>query len=135
MQYPYGITLDEASIRWAAAEGVSETIITAVLLLHERSVDEVAAKLRPDELARVVRFVSRCPSLLSLRDASRSSQSYAPAAAAKNQRLDSSAAQYRARKVRTDTEIGPMRENMRIALSMMRRSHAAKRGDRCKAYR
>src|SRR6516225_10969620 len=61
MQYPYGITLDEASIRWAAAEGVSETIITAVLLLHERSVDEVAAKLRPDELAHVVRFVSRCP--------------------------------------------------------------------------
>ena len=47
MPNPYGITLDEASVRWAAAEGVSETIITAVLLLHERSVDEVAAKLRP----------------------------------------------------------------------------------------
>jgi hypothetical protein len=57
----YGITLDETSIRWAAAEGVSETIIAAVLLLHEKSVDEVAAKLRPGELAHVVRFVSRCP--------------------------------------------------------------------------
>jgi len=44
---PCGITLDEASIRWAAGEGVSETIITAALLLHERSVEEVAAKLRP----------------------------------------------------------------------------------------
>src|SRR5262245_5300980 len=61
MPNSYGITVDEASIRWAAAEGVSETIITAVLLLHERSVDEIAAKLRPDELAHVVRFVSRCP--------------------------------------------------------------------------
>jgi hypothetical protein len=58
----HGITLDEASIRWAAAEGVSETIIAAVLLLHERSVDKVAAKLRPDELQNVVRLVSRCPS-------------------------------------------------------------------------
>ena len=62
MPNPYGITLDEASIRWAAAEGVSETIIAAVLLLHEKSVDEVAAKPTPDELAHVVRFVSRCPS-------------------------------------------------------------------------
>ena len=62
MPNPYGIKLDDASIRWAAAEGVSETIIAAVLLLHEKSVDEVAAKLRPDELAHVVRFVSRCPS-------------------------------------------------------------------------
>ncbi len=50
MPNPYGIVLDEASIRWAAAEDVSQTIIAAVL----RSVDEVAAKLRPDELAHVV---------------------------------------------------------------------------------
>ena len=62
MPNPYGIKLDDASIRWATAERVSETIIAAVLLLHEKSVDEVAAKLRPDELAHVVRFVSRCPS-------------------------------------------------------------------------
>ena len=46
----------------AAAEGVSETVIAAVLLLHERSVDELAAKLRPDELGHVIRLVSRCPS-------------------------------------------------------------------------
>ena len=59
MTNPYGITLDEASIRWAAAEGVSETVITAVLLRHERSVDEVAAKLRPDELAHVVNLRPR----------------------------------------------------------------------------
>ena len=61
MPNPYGITLDEASIRWAAAEGVSETIIAAVLLLHEKSVDEVAAKLTSDELGHVIRLVSRCP--------------------------------------------------------------------------
>ena len=59
MPNPYGITLDEASIRWAATEGVSEMIITAVLLLHERSVDEVAAKLTPDELGHVIRLVGR----------------------------------------------------------------------------
>ena len=68
MPNPYGITLDEASIRWAVAEGVSETIITTilllVLLLHERSVDEVAVKLKlkTDELQNAVRLVSRCPS-------------------------------------------------------------------------
>jgi CO/xanthine dehydrogenase Mo-binding subunit len=38
---PYGITLDEASIRWAAADGVSETVVATVLLLHEHSVDEI----------------------------------------------------------------------------------------------
>ena len=59
MTNPYGITLDQASIRWTAAEGVSETITTAVLLLHERSVDEVAAKLGPDELAYVVNLRPR----------------------------------------------------------------------------
>ena len=45
MPNQYGITLDQAFIRWAAAEGVSETIIAAVSLLHEKSVEEVAAKL------------------------------------------------------------------------------------------
>ena len=63
MTNPYGITLDLASIRWTAAEGVSETITTAVLLLHERSVDEVAAKLRPDELAHVVKLRPRIDEL------------------------------------------------------------------------
>jgi len=61
MKNRFGLLLDAQDARWATAEGVSETIIAAVLLLHEKSVDEVAAKLRPDELAHVVRFVSRCP--------------------------------------------------------------------------
>jgi hypothetical protein len=56
MPNPYGITLDEASIRWAAAEGVSEPIITAVLLLHEESVDEVAAK-QADNLKPVLSII------------------------------------------------------------------------------
>jgi hypothetical protein len=63
MPNPYGITLDSASIRWAAAEGVPEVVIAATRLLHERSVDEIASKLRPDELEQVVtgaKAVSRC---------------------------------------------------------------------------
>ena len=35
----FGIALDQAWLRWAAAEGVTETVIAAVSLLHERSVD------------------------------------------------------------------------------------------------
>jgi hypothetical protein len=60
---PYGITLDSASIPWAAAEGVPKVVIAATRLLHERSVDEIASKLRPDELEQVVtgaKAVSRC---------------------------------------------------------------------------
>jgi hypothetical protein len=30
---------------WAAAEGVTGTVIAAVSLLHERNVDEIAGKL------------------------------------------------------------------------------------------
>ena len=41
-EFRTGIALDDASLRWAAAEGVSETVIAAVLLLHERRVDEIA---------------------------------------------------------------------------------------------
>ncbi len=33
MGNPYGIALDDASLRWAAAEGVSETVIAASSLL------------------------------------------------------------------------------------------------------
>ena len=58
----FGIALDQAWLRWAAAEGVTETVIAAVSLLHERSVEEVAGKLTPEELADVTRLVSRCPS-------------------------------------------------------------------------
>ena len=57
----FGIALDQASLQWAAAESVSENVIAAILLLHERSVDEVAGKLTPAELADATRLVSRCP--------------------------------------------------------------------------
>jgi len=58
----FGIALDQASLRWAVAEGMTETVIAAVSLLHERSVEEIAGKLTPAELADVTRLVSRCPS-------------------------------------------------------------------------
>ena len=62
MSNRFGIALDQALLRWAAAEGVTETVIAAVSLLHERSVEEIAGKLTPAELADVTRLVSRCPS-------------------------------------------------------------------------
>jgi hypothetical protein len=62
MTNAFGVELHSESVRWAAAEGVSETVIAAVLLLHERSVDEIASKLRPDELEQVIKLVGRCPS-------------------------------------------------------------------------
>jgi hypothetical protein len=51
----YGVTLHPDALRWAAAERVSENVIAAVLLLHHRSVEEVAAQLSGSELERVIR--------------------------------------------------------------------------------
>jgi len=65
----YGVTLVPAAVRWAAAEGMSETIITAVLLLHEQSASGIASKLDASELEHVIRLVGRCPSWLSARNA------------------------------------------------------------------
>ncbi len=48
-------------MRWAAAEGVSETVIAAVLLLHERSVEEIAPELSATELEQVIKLVGRSP--------------------------------------------------------------------------
>jgi hypothetical protein len=62
MTNAFGVVLDSASVRWAAAEGVPETVIAAVLLLDERSVDEVASKLRPGQLEQVIKIVGRSPS-------------------------------------------------------------------------
>src|SRR5262249_52242003 len=45
---------------WAAAKGVSEDIIAAVLLLHERSVEEIAPKLTAVELEQG-KLVGRSP--------------------------------------------------------------------------
>jgi hypothetical protein len=46
MTNAFGVVLDSASVRRAAVEGVTETVIAAVLLLHERSIEEIASKLR-----------------------------------------------------------------------------------------
>jgi hypothetical protein len=62
MTNAFGVVLDSASLRWAAAEGVPETVIAAVLLLDERSVDEIASKLRPGQLEQVIKIVGRSPS-------------------------------------------------------------------------
>ena len=48
-------------LRWAAAEGVSEDVIAAVLLLHERSVDEIVPKLSAAALEQVIKLVGRSP--------------------------------------------------------------------------
>jgi hypothetical protein len=62
MSNAFGFLLDDASVRRAAVEGVPETVIAAIYLLHERSVDEVESKLTPSELGHVIRLVGRCPS-------------------------------------------------------------------------
>jgi len=61
MTNPYGITLDQASLRWAAAEGVPESVIAAICLLGEKSVDEIVARLTTVELEQVIRIVGRSP--------------------------------------------------------------------------
>ena len=58
---PYGITLDDASLRWAAAEGVSESVIAAICLLDEKSVGEIVARLTTAELEQVFEIVGRSP--------------------------------------------------------------------------
>ena len=62
MANPYGITLDDYSLRWATAEGVPESVIAAICLLPVRSVDEIVARLSPVELGQVVNIVGRSPS-------------------------------------------------------------------------
>jgi hypothetical protein len=62
MTNAFGVVLDSAGMRRAAAEAVPETVIAAIYLLHERSVADIVAKLRPGELEQVMRLVGRCPS-------------------------------------------------------------------------
>ena len=57
----FDIRLHPDDVRWAAAEGVSETVVAAVLLLHERSVDEIVPKLSVAELEQVIKLVGRSP--------------------------------------------------------------------------
>jgi hypothetical protein len=59
----FGVPLHPEDVRWAAAEGVSETVIATVLLLHERRVDEVVPKLSAVELEQVIKLVGRSPSV------------------------------------------------------------------------
>jgi hypothetical protein len=59
----FGIDLHTESVRWAAAECVSEDVIAAVLLLHEHSVDEIAPDLSAIELEQVIKLVGRSPRL------------------------------------------------------------------------
>ena len=74
MTNAYGITLDSASLRQAAIEAVPETVIAALCLLPERTVDEIVGKLTFRELKQVIKLVGRCPScyrsgtLAALRD-------------------------------------------------------------------
>jgi hypothetical protein len=61
MTNAFGVVLDSASLRWAAAEGVPETVIAAVLLLEGGSIDEIVAKLGPRQLEQVIKLVGRSP--------------------------------------------------------------------------
>jgi hypothetical protein len=59
----FGFELHPKDVRWAAAEGVSQDVIAAVLLLHERSVDEIAPQLTAAELEQTIVLVGRSPRL------------------------------------------------------------------------
>jgi hypothetical protein len=59
----FGFELHPKDVRWAAAEGVSQDVIAAVLLLHERSVDEIAPQLSAAELEQTIVLVGRSPRL------------------------------------------------------------------------
>ena len=62
----FGFDLHPKEVRWAAAEGVSEDVIAAVLLLHERSVEEIVPQLSRLELEKVIELVGRSPRLEAL---------------------------------------------------------------------
>jgi hypothetical protein len=53
------------------AESVSETVIAAVLLLHERSVDEIVPQLTAAELEHVIKLLGRSPRPLCIQRARR----------------------------------------------------------------
>jgi hypothetical protein len=61
MANPYGVALDDAALRWAAAESAPESVIAAIYLLDTRSVDAIVAKLTPAELEQVIKIVGRSP--------------------------------------------------------------------------
>jgi hypothetical protein len=69
MSNRFEVTLHLDALRWAAAEGVSETVIAAVLLLHDRTVEKVASQVSASELehrsrparTRVASWMDRTP--------------------------------------------------------------------------
>jgi hypothetical protein len=63
MANPFGIELDDRRLRWAAAEGVPESVIAAICLLHERSVGEIVARLTTRELEQVINIAGRSPQI------------------------------------------------------------------------
>ncbi len=54
----FGVELHPKDVRWAAAEGFSQDVIAAVLLLHERSVDEITPQLSAAELEQTIVLVA-----------------------------------------------------------------------------
>jgi hypothetical protein len=60
----FGVLLHPDDVRWAAAEGVCENVIAAVLLPHERSADEIVPALRAAELEQMIKLVGRSPSVI-----------------------------------------------------------------------
>ena len=59
----FGVELHPKDVRRAAAEGVTQDVIATVLLLHERSVDDIAPQLSARELDQTIVLVGRSPRL------------------------------------------------------------------------
>ena len=127
----FGIALDQASLRWAAAEGVTETVIAAVSLLHERSVEEIAGKLTPAELADVTRLVSRCPSCYppGAYDALKALRNVAAEQPATRTTAGTGAKRPRWRHMRPSAELDPHTERAGLA-ERTNRAHDANREGR-----
>jgi hypothetical protein len=91
MGNPY---LDDASLRWAAAEGVPEAVIAAICLLPERNIDDIVTKLSSAELEHVIKIVG-LSEVLSRRGARgpQGPETHALAGAVGRMRLDRCGAQ------------------------------------------
>ena len=125
---PYGIELDNEALRWAAAEGVPESVIAAICLLHERSVDEIVARLTTSELAQVINIAGRSPQIYppGAYDALKEERvrRLMQRAAARSPGACISAAAARMRKTRERR-----RQNLRLIKVPLNAYEAAKRGD------
>ena len=122
----FGISLDQSWLRWAAVESVTETVIAAVALLHERSVEEIAGKLTSAELADVTRLVSRCPSCYppGAYDALKALRNVAAEKPATPSKVGPGANCPPRRHVRASAELGPHTERAGLA-EQINRAHDA----------